>query len=81
MNLPESINAVCSKSAGVEAIMQKALDAIDLAKKLQILPIILMTYLMVAMSVKSSVNLRSIKSLENYSYGGCLDVLSRSILR
>ena len=32
--LPESINAVCPKSAGVEAIMQKALDAIDLAKKL-----------------------------------------------
>lgn len=31
--LPESINAICPKSAGVKAIMQKALDAIDLSKK------------------------------------------------
>ncbi len=32
--LPESINAICTKSAGVEEIMQKALDAIDISKKL-----------------------------------------------
>ena len=32
--LPESIKAVCPKSAGVDAVLQKALAAIDLTKNL-----------------------------------------------
>ena len=33
-DVPESINDCCPKSSGVEVIMQKALDAIDLSRKL-----------------------------------------------